>query len=149
MNSHFSSTSSSSLPVTISPDLTSLVLRVAVGGALLPHGWAKVKGGWGKQSGEWIKGMGIPPVAARIVTLLEFFGAIFLIVGFLVPFIAAFFIVQFAAIVVMKMSKMKAGFMAAGGKPGYEIDVTYLVLSLAVLMLGAGAFSLDAILGIA
>ena len=137
------------MPVTISPDLTSLVLRVAVGGALLPHGWAKVKGGWGKQSGEWIKTMGVPPIAARVVTLLEFFGGIFLIAGFLVPLVAAFLIVQFASIVVMKMSKMKAGFMAAGGKPGYEIDVIYLVLSLAILLLGAGAFSLDALLGIA
>ncbi|HKT21761.1 MAG TPA: DoxX family protein [Nitrososphaerales archaeon] len=129
-------------------DFTSLVLRFAVGGAMLPHGWAKVKGGWGRQSGEWIKGMGIPPIFARLVTLLEFFGPMFLIIGLLVPIVAALFIVQFAAIMVMKASKMQAGFMAAGGKPGYEIDFTYLLLALAILLIGAGTYSLDAIIGV-
>lgn len=115
---------------------------------MLPHGWAKVKGGWGRQSGEWIKGMGIPPIFARLVTLLEFFGPMFLIIGLLVPIVAALFIVQFAAIMVMKASKMQAGFMAAGGKPGYEIDFTYLLLALAILLIGAGTYSLDAIIGV-
>jgi putative oxidoreductase len=129
-------------------DFISLVLRLTVGAALLPHGWAKVKGGWGKQSGEWIKGMGVPPATARLVTLLEFFGGIFLIVGLIVPLVAALLVIQFAAIIVMKSSKMQAGFIAAGGKPGYEIDVAYLLLALAILLLGAGAYSLDALIGI-
>jgi putative oxidoreductase len=129
-------------------DFISLVLRLTGGGALLPHGWAKVKGGWGRQSGEWVKGMGVPPVAARLVTLLEFFGGVLLMVGLLVPLVAAFLVIQFAAIIVMKASKMQAGFMGAGGKPGFEIDVTYLLLALAILLLGAGAYSLDALIGI-
>jgi putative oxidoreductase len=136
------------LPV-ISIDLISLLLRVTVGAALVAHGIPKVKGGWGAQAGQWVGSMGVPPIAARLVTVLEFFGGIFLILGLLVPLVAAFFVVQFVAIIAMKASKMKAGFMGSGGKPGYELDYTYLLLSLAILLVGAGAYSLDALIGIA
>jgi putative oxidoreductase len=136
------------LPV-VSIDLISLVLRVAVGATLVAHGIPKVKGGWGAQAGQWVGSMGVPPFAARLVTVLEFFGGIFLILGLLVPLVAAFFVIQFVAIIAMKASKMKAGFMSSGGKPGYEIDYTYLLLCLAILLMGAGAYSLDALIGIA
>ncbi len=115
---------------------------------MVAHGVPKVQGGWGMQSGEWVATMGVPPAAARLVTLLEFFGGILLIVGFLVQVVAAFLVIQFAAIIVMKSRKMKAGFMGAGGKPGFELDFTYLMLSLGILLLGSGALSLDALLGI-
>jgi putative oxidoreductase len=136
------------LPIN-SIDLISLVLRVTVGATLVAHGIPKVKGGWGAQAGQWVGSMGVPPFAARLVTVLEFFGGIFLILGLLVPLVSAFFVVQFVAIIAMKASKMKAGFMSSGGKPGYEIDYTYLLLCLAILLLGAGAYSLDALIGIA
>ena len=129
----------------VEPDFVSLVLRVTVGAALVAHGVPKVKGGWGKQSAEWIKTMGVPAVAARLVTLLELFGGVFLIVGFLVPLVAALFVLQFLAIIAMKVTKMKAGFMGSDGKPGYELDFTYLLLSLALALLGSGAFSVDAL----
>lgn len=132
----------------VSADVVSLLLRVVVGVALIGHAVPKVKGGWGKQAGQWVGSMGISPSTARVVTVLELFGGLFLIVGLLVPLVAAFFAVQFLAIIAMKASKMKASFMGSGGKPGYELDVTYLLLSLAILLLGAGAFSLDAVLGI-
>jgi putative oxidoreductase len=92
--------------------------------------------------------MGVPAAAAVLVTILEFFGGIFLIVGLLVPLVAGLFAIQFVSIIAMKASKMKANFMGSGGKPSYEIDFTYLILALAIFLLGAGAFSLDAILGV-
>ena len=136
------------MPALITPDFTSLILRVAVGVALIMHGIPKVKGGWGKQSGEWIKSMGVPAIVAQFVTVLELFGGLFLVVGLLVPIVAALFAIQFLAIIVMKVTKMKAGFMGSGGKPGYEIDFTYLMLSLAILLLGSGAISLDSLIHI-
>jgi putative oxidoreductase len=132
----------------IQADFVSLILRVAIGGALIAHAVPKVRGGWGKQAGQWVGTMGIPPAAATLVTILEFFGGLFLIAGLLVPLVAAFFAIQFVAIIAMKSRKMKAGFMGAGGKPGFEIDFTYLFLSLAILLLGAGAFSADGLLGL-
>ena len=131
-----------------SPDFVSLVLRLAVGAAMVAHGVPKVRDDWGKQSGQWIGSMGVPPAAARLVAVLELFGGVFLIAGLLVPLVAAFFVVQFLAIIAMKVTKLKAGFMGGGGKPGYELDFAYALLSLAILLVGAGAFSVDAVLGI-
>jgi hypothetical protein len=36
----------------------------------------------------------------------------------------------------------------APGKPNYEIDVTYLLLASVLLVIGAGAFSIDFLLGL-
>ena len=36
----------------------------------------------------------------------------------------------------------------APGKPNFEIDITYLLLALVLLVMGAGAFSLDRLLGL-
>jgi len=129
-------------------DFVSLILRVAVGFAMIAHGLPKVKGEWGKQAGQWVGSMGIPPAAARLVTALEFVGGVFLVLGFLVPLVAAFFAIQFLSIIAMKATKMAAGFMETGGKPSYEIDFTYLFLSLAIFFIGAGAYSLDAVVGL-
>ncbi len=137
-----------SLAAFASVDLVSLVLRIVVGAVLIAHGLPKARGGWGKQAGQWIGSMGVPPVAARLVTLLELFGGVFLVVGFLVPLVAALFALQFAAIIAMKVSKMKAGLMGGGDKAGFELDLTYLLLSLAILLLGSGAYSADALIRI-
>ncbi len=119
-----------------------------MGAALVLHGLPKVRGGW-RRSGDWIKSMGVPPVAALLVGILEFLGSIFLIVGFLVPLVAALFMVQFAAIIAMKVFKMKAKFIPGSqGGSSYEIDVAYLLLALALLFLGAGPLSVDSVLGI-
>lgn len=81
--------------------------------------------------------------------MLEFFGGIFLVVGLIVPVVASLFAIQMLAVVAMKRSKMHASFVSVTpGKPTYEIDVLYLLLALALIVLGAGAFSLDSVLGI-
>ena len=129
-------------------NLTSLLLRVSVGAVLFAHGLPKARGGWGKKSGQWIGSLGVPPVAARLVTLLELFGGFFLLVGFLVPVVAFAFALQFIAIIMMKATRMNAGLMGAEGRPSFELDFTYLLLSLAILLLGAGAYSIDASIGL-
>ena len=42
---------------------------------------------------------------------------------------------------------MKAAFIGAQQKPSYEIDFTYLLLALALVVLGAGALSIDSLIG--
>jgi putative oxidoreductase len=125
-----------------------LILRLAVGGALVVHGYPKAKGGR-VQAGQWMNSMGIPPITADMATVLEFLGGIFLIVGFLTPLVGLFFAIQFGAISLMKRSKMHAKFIdMEHGKPSYEIDVLYALLALVFLFLGAGTYSLDHLLGL-
>jgi hypothetical protein len=79
---------------------------------------------------------GRPGGAVVGAAILEFFGGFFLIAGFIVPIVALFFAIQFAAIIVMKKRKMKSVHISPG-KPNYEIDATYLSLSLVLLVPGA------------
>lgn len=124
------------------------LLRVIVGGAFIVHGLPKIRGGW-RQSSQWLQSMGVPAAGAVLATILEFFGGIFLVIGLIVPVVAGFFAIQMLAIVAMKKSKMHASFVSTTpGKPTYEIDVLYLLLATALVVLGAGALSLDSILGI-
>jgi len=125
-----------------------LVFRLAGGAGLALHGYPKAKGGR-LQAGQWMKSMGIPPITAVLVTVLEFVGGIFLILGLLTPLVGLFFVLQFGSIIWMKKSRMHASFISMEqGKPTYEIDVMYLLLALVFLVLGAGTFSLDHVLGL-
>jgi putative oxidoreductase len=125
-----------------------LILRLGVGAAMALHGYPKAKGGR-VQAEQWMKGMGIPPLAADLVTVLEFLGGVFLILGLLTPLVGLFFVIQFGSIIWMKKSKMHAKFISTEqGKPTYEIDAVYLLLALVFLVLGGGPLSLDRLLGL-
>lgn len=135
-------------PFSSGSDYLALVTRLILGIGLVVHGYPKGKGGW-KQAGQWMKSVGVPPVTAIFATIIELFGGILLIVGLIVPVVSVFVVLQFAAITVVKKSRMHATFASAGqGKPSYEIDVMYLALGLVLLVLGGGALSLDKLVGI-
>jgi len=124
-----------------------LLLRLGTGLGLALHGYPKAKGGR-VQAGQWMKSMNMPPLTADLATVLEFAGGIFIIVGLLTRLVGLFFVIQFASIIVMKNSKMRAKFVnLEAGKPSFEIDATYLMLSLVFLFLGAGAYSMDHFIG--
>jgi len=123
-----------------------LLVRLFLGVSLVIHGYPKVKGGW-RQAGQWMRSMGIPAGAAVFAMVIEFVGGLFLVVGLIVPVIAALAAMQFASIIGMKASKTKAPFISMEpGKPTYEIDAFYLILALVLVVLGAGVLSLDSVL---
>jgi putative oxidoreductase len=132
----------------LSPSLVpylALVLRVVVGLSLTVHGYPKLRGEGKARSTAFMKSVGFPGVTAVLAGLLEFFGGIFLVIGLIVPVVALFFVLQFGSIVYMKKYRMKLGYIVPG-KPNYEIDVTYLLLALVLLVTGAGALSLDSLI---
>lgn len=132
-------------PLLVYVPYLALMVRVVVGGTLMIHGYPKVKSS--EQSANWMKSMGLPGATAALSGILEFFGGLLLVVGLIVPVIALFFAIQFASITVMKKIKMKASYVAPG-KPSYEIDVLYLLFSIILIVLGAGALSIDGLVGL-
>ena len=123
-----------------------LVVRLFLGISLVMHGYPKVKGGW-RQGSQWMKSMGVPATTAVFATIIEFFGGLLLVIGLIVPIVAALAAIQFALIIGMKASKMKAPYISMeAGKPSYEIDAFYLVLAVVLLVLGAGVLSIDSVL---
>ncbi len=120
----------------------SLLLRLTLGGLFMTHGYPKV---FTKrmQVQQAMAGAGVPPSVTGLAGLLEFFGGLALILGFLTPLVAGLFAIFMGSTTLLQRLKFHKPF--AGG---YELDVVLLVASLALIILGAGAVSLDALLGV-
>jgi uncharacterized membrane protein YphA (DoxX/SURF4 family) len=50
--------------------------------------------------------------------------------------------------VIIKKNKDECGVYIYLGKASYEIDITYLILSIILIVLGAGALSIDSVIGL-
>ena len=118
-----------------------LLVRVVVGAAFVLHGWPKIQNPTG-----WMNAMGgdTPGFAQAIAAGFEFFGGILLALG-LVTRVSALALasVMVGALVLVHIPKGDP--FVAVGRPSAELASVYLVVSLAVAALGAGAYSLDAV----
>ena len=123
------------------------VTRVWLGGNMMIHGYPKIRN-MKKTAEEMKQAVGIPAIATYVATILEIFGGIFLIIGLFVPLVALFFAIFMIGNIIMKKTKTKATYIAQPSNPSYEIDITYLILSLSLVVLGAGALSIDSFIGL-
>jgi putative oxidoreductase len=123
-----------------------LVTRIWVGANMMIHGYSKLRNL--KQAAEETKQtLGIPIGSTYTATILEFFGGLFLIIGLIVPIVGLFFAIFMIANVIMKKTRMNAAHIDPS-KASYEIDITYLILSIILIVLGAGALSVDSVIGL-
>jgi len=120
-----------------------LFLRIWVGVNFVAHGYPKL-GKSRQQTLQWTKSLGVPAVATYLAIILEFFGGLSLIIGFIVPIVGFFIALEMIGAILLKKTKMKAPYM---GQNSYEIDITYLMLAIALIVLGAGVISVDSLLG--
>ena len=123
--------------LTLYDDWGLLFLRLALGLILVVHGWPKVKNL--KTTASNFAAMGFRPgfFWGTLIALLEFFGGLAFIVGFFMQPLAALFVIEFITAITWRISKHHA---FAGG---YELDLLMLAAFIALLLSGAGAFSLD------
>ena len=123
-----------------------LVTRIWVGANMMIHGYPKLRNL--KQTAEETKQtLGIPIKATYAATILEFFGGLLLIIGLIVPIVGLFFAIFMISNVIMKKTRMNAAYISPS-KASYEIDITYLILSIILIVLGAGALSVDSVIGL-
>jgi putative oxidoreductase len=127
-------------------DIGLLVLRVFVGGLFVAHGTQKLFGWFGGYGLEGTAGfMGSlryrnPRLAALSTGVFETGAGLFLVAGLLTPLAAAVIVgVMINAIVSAKLSSGLIG--------GYELDATYAAAAVALAFTGAGAYSVDAVIG--
>ncbi|MEW6721248.1 MAG: DoxX family protein [Thermodesulfobacteriota bacterium] len=138
--------------VETSDDVTALVVRLALGIVIFPHGAQKALGWFGGYGFagtlDFFTGkMGIPTIFALLAIAAEFLGSLGLIVGFLSR-VAAFgvFCVMATA---TAMVHLKVGFfmnwagMMPAGHEGFEFHILAMALAFAVMVRGAGALSVD------
>jgi putative oxidoreductase len=125
-------------------DAAALVGRIALGALFLVHGIPKMKDL--RKPVGFVVGTGWPGGAmfAVLFSLLEFFGAIALILGLLTQIVAVLFVLEMVATTIFSKVKLQKKFVL-----GYELDVVYAAFALVLAILGPGAFSIDKLLGLA
>lgn len=134
-------------------DLSLLLMRLALGIVIFGHGAQKLLGWFGGYGFEgtmnyFTQTAGIPYIISLLVILGESLGAISLIIGLFGRFMAAsLFIIMMGA---MLIGHSQYGFFMNwfGNKAGEGIEYHLLTfgLSLAILISGSGAFSIDRII---
>jgi len=124
-------------------DLSSLILRLAVGTLFIVHGYPKLTAAQRAQGGAWMKSMGMPAAMVPFGGIAEFFGGLALILGILTPIVAVLSALWMLSTTWFSMSKLKKKYVG-----GYEIDITLLLAALALALLGSGIYSIDHLLGL-
>jgi len=116
-------------------------LRVAAGTIFIRHGAQKlfVFGFAGVTAAFTQMGVPRPGVSGPFVALLEFFGGIALVIGLLTRLVGLALAIDM--LVAILLVQLKNGFSH------YELEFLLLGSSLALLLAGAGEFSVDAVLG--
>ena len=123
-------------------DIALLALRLVFGAAFVLHGLPKVSHPttWGAQMVP-----GAPPWLLAVAAGAEFAGGIALIIGFLTPLFA--FLIACNMVVAIFLVKVPHGAVFISSAPGsktFEIELIYLAVAFAFLLLGPGRISLDA-----
>jgi putative oxidoreductase len=133
--------------------LAAMIVRIVSGIILFPHGAQKLLGWFGGYgfSGtmDYFTGTaGLPWLIAFLVIIIEFFGALALIFGFATRIVAAGVISLFAGIIFT--SHLQNGFfMNWYGNlkgEGYEYHLLVIGMAIALLVSGAGRWSVDYVL---
>lgn len=122
-------------------DAALLVLRIALGVTMIAHGYQKVFtfGFAGVTSGFVQMGVPMPGVTAPLVSLLEFFGGIAVLIGFLTRLASLGFV--FDMLGAAAFVHFKNGFFLP---TGFEFVFVLLLVSVTLMLAGAGAYSVDA-----
>ena len=131
--------------LTTDNSIATLILRVGLGLALIPHGAQKLFGwfgGYGLQgTGQWMESIGLQPglLMAALAGGAEFFGGLALLLGVLTRPAAA--LTAFTMLVAIFSVHWSSGFFLSNG--GYEYGFVLLIASVSLLVSGGGRFSLD------
>jgi putative oxidoreductase len=134
------------------PDAAPAILRLALGAVFFAHGAQKMLGWWGGRgfsaTMSGFEHAGIPAVFAFLAIVAEFFGAIGLILG-LLGRVAAFVLACVMVVAIAKVHAVNGLFMNWGGQQkgeGFEYHVLVLAITVAIMIAGSGAWSVDRVL---
>ena len=124
-----------------------LILRIALGATFIIHGYPKLFPSGPAGFAGFLQNLGFPAPAlfAWIVSIVEFGGGIAMISGLLVRYVGVLMTIEMLVTSTKVKMAHGTGFVGARGA-GWELDFLLLAIALALLLAGAGAFSLDAVL---
>jgi putative oxidoreductase len=133
-----------------------LPLRLVIGYGFMAHGWAKLSRG----PAEFARlleqiGAPLPEATAWVSTFIEILGGLAVLAGAFVAVVSIPLIIMM--LVAMFTVHLRYGFSAINtigltadgpqfGPPGYEVNLLYVAGLLALILQGAGSFSIDRLL---
>lgn len=134
-------------------DTAAFVLRVVLGAVMFPHGAQKMLGWFGgKGFSATLEGMttggGLPWIIVFLVIMIEFLGAIALVLGFLGR-LMAFGIGVVMAGAIFKAHLANGFFMNWSGQQageGFEYHLLAIAMAVALMITGSGRWSVDSAL---
>jgi putative oxidoreductase len=131
-------------------DIVLLILRLTLAVVIFPHGAQKVLGWFGgygfRGTMAYFTKSGFPAVLAFLAITAEFLGPLGLVVGLLTRVAALGIVaVMLVALVVHKQYGFFMNWFGAQQGEGVEYHLLALGLALALIIGGAGAWSLDAL----
>ena len=124
-------------PSTGRAGLALLLLRVLVGTAFVFHGYGKATDLAGFEAE-----FSMPPLVAVFAAYAQIVAGVLLVAGLVTPF-AALTIAGTMSVATLKLMGRGEPFISPHGH-SYEASLFYLVASVALALLGPGAYSLDA-----
>ena len=134
-------------------DAAALVLRGVLGFVFVAHGGQKLFGWFGgggiAGTAKFFRTIGIPaPDAfAYVVGITEFFGGVLILAG-LLTVVASIGLLTDMAVAIATVSHSFSFFSQPKVGYGWELNLALIGLAATLLILGGGAWSLDAALGL-
>ena len=134
-------------------DVLPLVLRVALGVVIFPHGAQKLLGWFGGDGyratmDHFKKAVGIPALFAILPIIVEFFGSLALILGLATRLVALGIAVDML-VAVWTVHRHKGFFMNWEDEKegeGFEFHILVVAIAVALAIGGGGVLSLDLVL---
>jgi len=127
-------------------DWAALPLRLGLGVVFVHSGSGKFRRGI-SSTGRWMASLGLPfpQPSARLVAATELGGGLLLLVGLAVPWVGLALAVNMAVATWVERTKIGAPFQGSESAQGYELSIVLGLAALALVFLGAGPLSIDAL----
>jgi putative oxidoreductase len=122
------------------PAVILLIIRIVFGFALILHGLPKIEHPFG-----WMGPQApVPGFLQCLAAISEFGGGFAIVLGLLTPLACSGVICNMLFAIFLVHMRMGQPFVDPAGGPSYELAAHYLVVALALIIVGPGRWSFDA-----
>ncbi len=126
--------------------LALLILRATAGVGLMLHGWGKIQHPTSWMTAMAPPGQAPPGILQALGAGAEFIGGACWVLGLLTPIASLFVLGTFIFATFLVHAGSGHPFVAPQGGPSAEPAAMYLIISIAVMLLGPGRLSVDSLL---
>ncbi|GMK42015.1 hypothetical protein PCCS19_50740 [Paenibacillus sp. CCS19] len=124
-------------------NIVSTIARVVLGILFVAHGLDKFQMGLGNVE-AWFDSIGVPGPLAYAVAYIELVGGILLIAGIFTRYVAALLVIILIGAIVT--TKLSVGLLGNGQMAGYELDLSFIVIAIYLIVADRSPLSFDHLL---